>query len=152
MWHLQRTTDSPHLGGDSGKQREKFVTYCAHLPKSTESWCRLHHNDRDKLIFLNSKLDLVALKFDPGGPMAQYQLVVQELLMLACRSLTAVEAEYHWDYEEVAAHMQKKRRIDDLLKETCGKMVAPAGTCMELKLNIGSYCGLLWSIFGDQCN
>ncbi len=72
----------------------------------------MHHIDRDKLIFLNSKLNLVALKFNLGGPMAQYQMVVQELLMLACT----------------------------------------AGTCMELKLNIGSYCGLLWSIFGDQCN
>ncbi len=94
----------------------------------------------------------MALKFNLGGPMAQYQLVVQELLMLACRSLMAVEAEYHRDYKEAAAHMQNKHRIDDLFKETCGKMVAPAGTCMELKLNIGSYCGLLWSIFGDQCN
>jgi hypothetical protein len=25
-------------------------------------------------------------------------------------------------------------------------------TYMELKLNIGSYCGLLWSLFGDHCN
>jgi hypothetical protein len=23
---------------------------------------------------------------------------------------------------------------------------------MELKLNIGSYCGLLWSLFRDHCN
>ena len=23
---------------------------------------------------------------------------------------------------------------------------------MDLKLNIGTYCGLLWSILGDHCN
>jgi hypothetical protein len=42
--------------------------------------------------------------------------------------------------------------INDLLKGNRGKTVAPAGMYMELKLNIGSYCGLLWSLFGDHCD
>jgi hypothetical protein len=72
--------------------------------------------------------------------------------MLACRSLTAVEAMYRRDYEEAAAHTTYTQRINNLLKGKCGKTVAPASTYMELKLNIGSYCGLLWSLFGDHCN
>ncbi len=70
--------------------------------------------------------------------------------MLACKSLMAVEAKYCWDYKEAAAHMQNTRRINDLLKGNCGKMVAPAETYMEMKLNIGSYCGLLLSLFRDH--
>jgi hypothetical protein len=31
-------------------------------------------------------------------------------------------------------------------------MVAPAANYMDLKLNIGTYCGLLWTIFGDHCD
>ncbi len=46
----------------------------------------------------------MALRFNPGGPVAQYQLAVQGMLMLACRSLTAAKAEYRRDYEEAAAH------------------------------------------------
>jgi hypothetical protein len=84
--------------------------------------------------------------------MAQYQLAMWGMSMLACRSLTAVEDEYHWDYKEAAAHTTNMHRIKDLLKGNHGKMVAPAGTYMELKLNIGSYCGLLWSLFGDHCD
>ncbi len=42
--------------------------------------------------------------------------------------------------------------LDDLLKRNRGKMVAPAANCMDLKLNIGTYCGLLWTIFGDHCD
>jgi hypothetical protein len=83
---------------------------------------------------------------------AQYQSAMQGMLMLACRSLTAVEAKYHWDYEEAAAHTTTMQRINDLLKRNCGKMVTPVGTYMELKHNIGSYCGLLWSLFGDHCD
>jgi hypothetical protein len=31
-------------------------------------------------------------------------------------------------------------------------MVAPAANYMDLKLNIGTYCGLLWTIFGHHCD
>jgi hypothetical protein len=137
-----------------GSKGKSFDTYCAHLAKSVEFWCHTHHIDRDKLIFLDSKFfkDLVALRFNPGGAVAQYQLAMWGMSMLACRSLTAVEAEYRRDYEEAAAHTTNTRRINDLLKGNRGKTVAPAGTYMELKLNIGSYCGLLSSLFGDHCN
>jgi hypothetical protein len=74
------------------------------------------------------------------------------MLMLACTSLTAVEAKYRRDYKEAAANTTNTRRIDDILKGNQRKMVAPAGRYMELKLNIGSYCSLLWSLFGDHCN
>ncbi len=43
------------------------------------------------------------------------------------------------------------RSLKDLLKKNRGKMVAPAVKYMDLKLNIGTYCGLLWSIFEDHC-
>ena len=32
------------------------------------------------------------------------------------------------------------------------KTVAPAGSYSELKLNVGTCCGLLWSLFGEHCN
>jgi hypothetical protein len=33
-----------------------------------------------------------------------------------------------------------------------GKTVVPAANYMDLKLHIGIYCGLFWTIFGDHCN
>jgi hypothetical protein len=137
-----------------GSKGKSFDMYCAHLAKSLELRCRTHHIDRDKSIFLNLKFfeDLVALQFNPGGVVAQYQSAARGMSMLACRSLTAVKAKYRRDYEEAAAHTTNTRWIDDLLKGNRGKSVALAGMYMELKLNIGSYCGLLWSLFGDNCD
>ena len=72
--------------------------------------------------------------------------------MLACRSLTAVEAKYRWNYEKAATHTQHMCSINNLIKGNRVKAVAPAGNYMELKLNTGTYCSLLWSIYGDHCN
>jgi hypothetical protein len=133
---------------------KSFNSYRAHLAKSVDAWCCSHHIDRDKSIFLKAKFfeDLVALRFNPGGPVAQYQLVVQGMSMLACHSLTASGAEYCRDYKEAAASTINTHSLDDLLKWNHGKTVAPAATYMDLKLNIGTCCGLLWTIFGDDCD
>ncbi len=42
--------------------------------------------------------------------------------------------------------------LDNVLKRNRRKMVAPAITYMDLKLNIRTCCGLLWTIFGDHCD
>jgi hypothetical protein len=129
-------------------------TYRAHIAKAIESWCHAHHIDRDKSIFLEAKFfeDLVALRFNPGGPVAQYHSAARGMSMLACRSLLAVEAEQSREYKEAAENTRHTRSIEDLLKRNRGKTVAPAANYMDLKLNIGTYCGLLWSLFGDHCN
>jgi hypothetical protein len=72
--------------------------------------------------------------------------------MLVCRLLTAIAAEFCWEYEEAAESTKHIRSIDDLLKRNRGKTVEPAETYTDLKLNIGTYCGLLWTIFGDHCD
>jgi hypothetical protein len=128
--------------------------YPAHLSKSIESWCRMHHIDRDKSLFLEVKFfeDLVALRFNPGGPVAQFHLVARGMSMLACHSLTAAEAEQSQEYEEAAVSTKHTRSLDKLLKWNRGRTVWPAASYMDLKLNIGIYCGLLWSLFGDHCN
>jgi hypothetical protein len=61
-------------------------------------------------------------------------------------------AEFCREYEEVAESTRHTRSLEDLLKRNCGKTVEPAATYTDLKLNIGTYCGLLWTIFGDHCD
>ena len=135
---------------------KRFDTYRAHthIAKSIDLWCRSHHIDRDKSIFLESKFfeDLVALRFNPGGPVAQFHSVARGMSMLACRSLRAVDTEFCREYEEAAAEMKHTRSLEDLLKKNRSKTVEPAANYMDLKLNIGTYCGLLWTMFGDHCD
>jgi hypothetical protein len=129
-------------------------SYWDHLSKSIKSWCRAHHINRNKSLFLKAKFfeDLVALRFNPGGPVAQLHSVARGMSMLACRSLTAVEAEQSRKYKEAAASTKHTWSLDELLKRNRGCTVWPAASYMDLKLNIGTYCGLLWLLFGDHCN
>ena len=128
-------------------------SYRDHLKKSIESWCRSRHIERDKSIYLSAKFfeDLVALRFNPGGPVAQYDSAARGISMLACRSLTAVEAETQRGYEEASELTKTTRKLEDILKEK-GKTVSPAPDYMQLKLNIGTFCALLWALFGDNCD
>ncbi len=93
----------------------------------------------------------MAFHFNPGGPVAQYQSAAPGMLIQTCRLLTTVEVEYRREYNEVATHTQHTCSIDDLMNRNWRKSVSPAPNYLELKLNIGTYCGLLWSIFGDHC-
>jgi hypothetical protein len=60
-------------------------------------------------------------------------------------------AEFCREYEGAAESTRHTRSLDDLLKRNRGKTVEPAETYTDLKLIIGTYCGLLWTIFGDHC-
>jgi hypothetical protein len=133
---------------------KSFDSYRAHLSKSTESRCRANHIERDKSIYLPSKFfeELVALRFNPGGPVAQYSSVVKGMSMMVCRLVTAVEAKYQRGYDEAMDQTKGTRSLKELLKGNCGKVISPPQDYMQLKLNIGSYCALLWSIFGERCD
>ncbi len=65
-----------------------FDTYQAHLTKAIDSWGRMKHIKKDRSIFLGAKFfdDLVALRFNPGGLVAQYLSISHDISMLACCS------------------------------------------------------------------
>jgi hypothetical protein len=92
------------------------------------------------------------LRFNPGGPVAQYESVARGILMFVCRSLLAVEAEYQQGYKEATKQMKQIRTIKELLRVNKGKLVSPPPDFMQLKLNIGTYYALLWSLFGNKCD
>ena len=121
------------------------MTPTAHIAKPINLWCRSHHIDHDKSIFLESKFfeDLMALCFNPGGPVAQFHSVARGMLMLACYSLKAKDAEFFREYDEAAADTKHTRSLEDLLTGNRGKTVESAANYTDLKLNIGTYCGLL---------
>jgi hypothetical protein len=133
---------------------KSYDSYRAHISKAMETWAHANHIEVDKSIHLDLKFfdDLVALRFNPGGPVCQYQSAARGMSMLACHSVSAVDAEYSRDWEEAVAHTKNTRSLEDMLKVSCKKTAAPPGSYSKLKLNIRTYCGLLWSLFGENCD
>ncbi len=56
--------------------------------------------------------------------------------MLACRAVTAVEAEYQRGYKEAMDQTKGTRSLEELLKGNRGKVISPPPDYMQLKLNI----------------
>ena len=56
-----------------------------------EAWARANHIELDKSVHFDSKFfeELVALRFNPGGPVVHYQSAARGMSMLACRSMSA---------------------------------------------------------------
>jgi hypothetical protein len=85
---MKLATDIPHiLYVIQTTKSEVYDTYRDHLKKSIKSWCCTWHVEWDKLIYLTAKFfdDLVSLRFNPGRPVAQYNLVARDISMLSCR-------------------------------------------------------------------
>jgi hypothetical protein len=63
-----------------------YDSYQDHITKAIISWCRTHIMERDKSIFLKQQFldDLVKLRFNPGGPVAQYESADKGISMLVC--------------------------------------------------------------------
>jgi hypothetical protein len=130
-----------------------YDTYRDHLKKTIEAYGRTRHIEWDKSIYLKNPFfdDLIKLRFNPGGPVAQYDSAHKGISLLACRSLTAVEQEYQREYEEAYEQTRATRKVEDVLKEK-DKKVAPAPDYMQLKLNVGTFCALLFALFGEKCD
>jgi hypothetical protein len=63
-------------------------------------------------IYLPAKFfkDLIALRFNPRGPVAQYESVAWGISMLVCRSHLPIEAEYQQGYKKTRPNRQSKQR------------------------------------------
>ena len=62
-----------------------------------------------------------------------------------------MEQEYQREYEEAYEQTKATRKVEDVLKEK-EKKVSPASDYMQLKLNIGTFCALLFALFGEKCD
>ncbi len=70
----------------------------------------------DKSIYLTARFfeNLLALWFNPGGPVVQYESATRGISMLACRSLMTVKAEYQRGYEEATEQTRMTRKFKDV--------------------------------------
>ena len=63
----------------------------------------------------------------------------------------AVEQEYQREYEEPYEQTRATCKVKNVLKEK-DKKLAQAPDYMQLKLNIRTFCALLFTLFGEKCD
>ena len=125
-----------------------------HLHFGMEQWARAQGVELDRGIFFEQKSieDIVNLRFNPGQGVAQFKSAERGLSLLICRTRTPEEIERVRDREAAEQLTKATRVLEEALKLSRGDPRAPAGNYFELKLNITTFCALLFVLFGEKCD
>lgn len=129
-------------------------THRLHLREAMETWAAKWGVTITRGIHL-SKLamdDIVNLRFNPGGSVAYYTTAEKGISILLCRSRPGEERE--------AARLRELTEEQSGANITMAEALAlrrstipqsPPDTYIELKTCIGTFCAMLWALFGDNC-
>ena len=95
---------------------------------------------------------IVELKFNPGEGVAHLNSAAKGLSILACRGCTSGEIKRQKESEEALMATEKTLQLDELLRLQKDQRRALADTFLELKNNIATFLGLIWVLFGSDCD
>jgi hypothetical protein len=103
------------------------------------------HNRRE----INS---IITLRFNPGGCIAQYSMAKQVISILTCCARSAKEIEILHEQEHAAEQTAATRSYKESFELAKMPVRPPALMYSDMKLNIASFCALLWALFGNEGN
>lgn len=98
---------------------------------------------------------IVKMQFNPPGcsGTAFYSSIDKGLTILSCRPPEGEELEAIRDRELKELQAEGNRTLADILSvPAIAGNIKPAEDYHELHLNIGTFCALLWSLFGPKCD
>jgi hypothetical protein len=95
---------------------------------------------------------IVDFHFNLGKGVAHLETASKGLSILACRSRTSAETKRICKHECTLLTMEKTRQLDELLRLSKGNTRTLADNFFALKLNIATLMGLVWVLFGMECD
>lgn len=128
-------------------------THRLHLREAMNRWARLHGVACNKGLFLTKAAieDIVNLRFNPGGSVAYYATAEKGLSLLLCRSRPGEERELARQHEIAEEISGGNVTLSEALNLGRNAPRPPPDTYSDLKTCIGTYCAMLWTLFGNQC-
>ena len=123
------------------------------LTRMTE-WGHDRRIQIDTGVFLDSDVvkAIVELKFNLGEGVAHLNSAAKGLSILCCRAQTTGEIERIKEREEALTATEKTRQLDKFVCLQKDQRRAPADNFLELKNNIATFMGLVWVLFGSNCD
>ena len=135
-------------------KQKNHDTFCRQLLTWMMEWSHDRRIPIDTGVFLDSKVvkAIVELKFNPGEGVAHLNSAAKGLSILSCRARTTGEIERIKEREEALTATEKTRQLDEFVRLQKDQQRAPADNFLELKNNIATFMGLVWVLFGSNCN
>lgn len=155
---LQGFSHSPTIAGlqpiwELFTQTKNIDIHRLHLREAMTSWATKWGVTITSGIQL-SKLaieDIVNLRFNPGGSVAYYASADKGISILLCRSRPGEEREAARLRELAEEQSGANITLAEALSLRRNTPPTPPDNYIELKTCIGTFCAMLWALFGDNC-
>ena len=135
-------------------KQKNLDTFRRQLLSRMKDWGYDRRIPIDTGVFLDVDVvkSIVELKFNPGDGVAHLNSAAKGLSILSCQGRTTGEIERLKEREEALTATEKTRQLDEFLRLQKDQRRAPADNFLELKNNIATFMGLVWVLFGSNCD
>lgn len=126
----------------------------AKLVESMQSWAKNHDAQINRGVYFDKSTmdEIVKLEFCPGTPTAYLNTAEQGMSLLICRPRTGNETADIRSKEHAMQLTAQNHTLAEALLLNKRDPRPPAANYHELKLDLGTFCALLWVLFGEKCD
>ena len=134
-------------------QTKSFDTLRLTIKESMLSWSRRYNVAINRGIYLTKHEidDFINLRFNPSGGVAYFNTAEKGMSILLCRSRAGDEREQATAHELAEGASSTNRTLAEALALGKRDPRPPPDTYHDLKAVVGTFCALLWTFFGDNC-
>jgi hypothetical protein len=139
---------------DSFQQTKEIASHRHNLRVSMTKWARQTGKEIDKAPFFTEQTirDMVTLNFNPGEAVPTYASAQRGLSILTCRPKSAQEVEIIKDNEEARRITAHTAQFNEVRRRQKTPPSPPPDTYFELRLSVNTFCALVWTLFGEECD
>lgn len=125
-----------------------------HLEDQLTKWAAKNGCVIDRAVNIPEQLltDIATLRFNPGGSLTDSTWVGRGLTIMCC----LLYEPGVWDdiraEEEAARATSATRTLAEELKRSKGVQRTPPKTHADLRIMLDTFCSLIWTLFGNECN
>ena len=117
-------------------------------------WRKRTGKDIDKAPFFTEQTikDIVNLNFNPGEAVPTFSSAQRGISILTCRPKSALEVETIKDFEEARRATAHTAQFNEVRRRQKAPPSPPPDNYFELRLSVNTFCALIWTLFGDECD
>ncbi len=117
-------------------------------------WSKESGKDIDKAPFFTEQTikDIVRLNFNLGKAVPTFSSAQRGISILTYRPKSAHEVETIKDFEEAQRAMAHTAQFNEVCRRQKALPSPPLDNYFELPLSINTFCALIWTLFGEECD
>ena len=139
---------------DSFQQTQEIASHRHNLRVQMSKWSKETGKDIDKAPFFTEQMvkDIVSLNFNPGEAVPTFSSAQRGISILTCHPQLAQEVETIKDFEEARRATPHTAQFNKVRRRQKTPPSPPPDNYFELRLSVNTFCALIWTLFGDECD